>query len=465
MSIPITIIWDLTAKCNLKCIHCFNVDRYTSPFYGTKNELSTTDAKLAIDKFSDAGVKHLHLLGGEPLFRKDVVEILTYAKKKNLVVSINTNGVLLDEHFSQKLLDIGIDQVVVSIDGATSKTNDLIRGRGTYKRIIKNMVTLKEMSEKYENEMNAGIAFTLLKQNLHEAPSMLDLADSLKVDVIDIMELYISGRAKEEEKRFKYSQKERIEILEKVAKKIRERKYSFLVQMDIPLSLVKYLNWRYSIDIFFHSRNMGCKAGEEMWYMQAEGRVLPCGMVNNPLYSNSLVKKKVYILENLNILEVKDLEEIENSGLFKTFQEFKNKMKEKYRRTCSSCRFNEECSPCPIVYYDYEVIPECEAVFKREKDFINMWLNKTVYLRHDIHYKKNRNGVIKVWDKKYNNYRKIGGSGKLIWNSIVKQNKKVKELVHEVSSYYTIIPSIEEIKRDTVKFIYELYLSDWIEIL
>lgn len=441
MAIPITVIWDLTSKCNLKCIHCFNADRYTSPLYKTKNELTTKEAKLAIDKFKEGGVKHLHLLGGEPLIREDIIEILTYAKKKKLVISINTNGLLLNEYFCKSLLDIGVEQVVVSMDGATPQTNDLIRGKGTYNKIIKNIKLLKKMNEKYGNKMNIGIAYTLLKQNLNETPSMLDLAASLKVDVIDIMELYISGRAKEEEAKLRYSQEERIKVLEKVAEKIRRENYSFLVQMDIPLSLVKYLNWRYSIDIFFHPRNMGCQAGEKMWYMQADGRILPCGMVNNPLYSTTLINKKVYKLENLNILEVKNLKEIENSELFKTFQKFKYEMKKKYRKTCSSCKFNQECSPCPIVYYNSEIIEECEAVFQREAEFVDMLLNKKVHLK-----------------------REIRGSGVFIWSIITREDRKVYEIIQEVCSYYKSLPSLESVKKDIVKFIYELYLSNWIEL-
>ncbi|MCM8808142.1 MAG: radical SAM protein [Candidatus Omnitrophica bacterium] len=255
----ITIIWDITKKCNLKCIHCFNADRYTSPFYNTGRELSTQQAKLAIDKFKNGGVRHLHLLGGEPLLREDIVEIIKYAKENNFIISINTNGILLNEHLSKELLKLKVEQIVVSIDGATQPVNDGIRGRGTYHKIIKNIKNLQKLNKESGKIMNVGLAFTLLKQNLHEVPLILDLAAFLEVDVIDIMELYVSGRAFERQNEFRYTQKERIEVLEKVAEKIRKNNYNFLIQMDMPLSLVKYLNWRYSINIFFIREIWGVK--------------------------------------------------------------------------------------------------------------------------------------------------------------------------------------------------------------
>ena len=65
--IPNSVVWLITARCNLSCIHC-----YTSRFKGL-GELSTNDALRLIQEIAEIGIRHVSISGGEPLIRKDLI--------------------------------------------------------------------------------------------------------------------------------------------------------------------------------------------------------------------------------------------------------------------------------------------------------------------------------------------------------------------------------------------------------
>jgi len=72
-----TILWDITSKCNLRCRHCYNADKY----FSNKEYpvLNTPQISAVLKKLSLSGFNHIHLLGGEPLVRQDIWDIIREA--------------------------------------------------------------------------------------------------------------------------------------------------------------------------------------------------------------------------------------------------------------------------------------------------------------------------------------------------------------------------------------------------
>ena len=121
----------ITNACNLRCVHCFIRADMPLP-----NELTTNEIKKLINNFSNYGGKILTITGGEPLVRRDIFEILKFAKDNNLFVVLLTNGTLVNENNANQLVKY-VDQIQISIDGPNEETHDAIRGVGTFKKTMK----------------------------------------------------------------------------------------------------------------------------------------------------------------------------------------------------------------------------------------------------------------------------------------------------------------------------------------
>src|SRR3989338_4374845 len=92
---PVTINWAVTNRCNFKCRHCYSRA-------DTSRELDLETVYSLINKISGAKVFSVNFGGGEPLLRKDIFEIALFASKLGLVVSMNSNGFLIDRDVAQR---------------------------------------------------------------------------------------------------------------------------------------------------------------------------------------------------------------------------------------------------------------------------------------------------------------------------------------------------------------------------
>jgi radical SAM family uncharacterized protein len=158
----------LTYNCNLKCKMCPFWKRSTS-------DLSLENEKTILKRIYASGVCGIAFEGGEPLLRKDLVEILEYARSLPLQTSLITNGTLLESKIDEmsKFINGGI---YVSIDGI-EKTHDKIRGvKGCFKKAIKG---IKAASQKIPVAINT----TIMAENIHEIEDLVKLAKELDVKI------------------------------------------------------------------------------------------------------------------------------------------------------------------------------------------------------------------------------------------------------------------------------------------
>jgi len=168
---PIVAYWMITKECNLRCKMC----TYWKGIY--ENELNTDDVKRILDKLKNAGISILSLTGGEPLMRKDISEILNYAKFECEIdyVRLQTNGVLLTKNIIDSSLE-SLDDIWLSLDGI-GKTHDIIRGiDGTFSKIEKNIEYLNSR----EDRPNLIINTVVNKYNVEEISKIVELAEEWK---------------------------------------------------------------------------------------------------------------------------------------------------------------------------------------------------------------------------------------------------------------------------------------------
>ena len=109
-------------NCNQKCVHCYAAGQK----YSEVEELNTEEWKKIIDKCKEAMIPQLTFTGGEPTIRKDLVELVDYAKW--FVTRLNTNGVLLTKELCQKLYAASLDSVQITLYSNEEKIhNELVR--------------------------------------------------------------------------------------------------------------------------------------------------------------------------------------------------------------------------------------------------------------------------------------------------------------------------------------------------
>jgi MoaA/NifB/PqqE/SkfB family radical SAM enzyme len=107
------VVWNVTQRCNLKCIHCYAHAKNTS----FNNELTTEQGKRLIDDLADFGSPVMLFSGGEPLVRKDLPQLAAYAVEKGMRAVISTNGTLITPETALKLKEIGLYYVGISLEG------------------------------------------------------------------------------------------------------------------------------------------------------------------------------------------------------------------------------------------------------------------------------------------------------------------------------------------------------------
>jgi len=178
------VVWNATRACNLKCVHCYA----QAKAQGQENELNTQQAKIMIDDLVEFGSPVLLFSGGEPLMRKDLVELAHYAVNQGLRAVISTNGTLIDRDKAKALKDIGLSYVGVSLDGM-EEINDRFRGKkGAFQQALSGIRNCREVG------LKVGLRFTINRLNAAEIPFIFDLLEREKIPRVCFYHLVYSGR-------------------------------------------------------------------------------------------------------------------------------------------------------------------------------------------------------------------------------------------------------------------------------
>lgn len=147
---------ELTYRCNENCLHCYIS---TVP----KNELTLTEIKNILNQLKELGCHQIHFTGGEVFCRDDFFEILEYSQSLGFLNGIFTNGTLLTSEKADRLSELYISFVKISLYGTTSKTHDKItRVTGSFNRSLDAIKYLRK------NNIRVIIGFTLLSHNAEE---------------------------------------------------------------------------------------------------------------------------------------------------------------------------------------------------------------------------------------------------------------------------------------------------------
>jgi Fe-coproporphyrin III synthase len=178
------VVWNVTRRCNLKCVHCYAHAKDIS----FENELSTEEGKKLLDDLSGFKVPVVLFSGGEPLVRKDLPELAEYAVQKGMRAVISTNGTMITPHMARILKEIGLSYVGISLDGM-EQINDRFRGvNGAFKSAVNGIRNCQDAGIK------VGLRFTINKFNVNEIPSIFNLLEEMDIPRVCFYHLVYAGR-------------------------------------------------------------------------------------------------------------------------------------------------------------------------------------------------------------------------------------------------------------------------------
>jgi Fe-coproporphyrin III synthase len=178
------VVWNAGRRCNLKCIHCYShsQDRQYA------GELSTAEGRDLIADLARFGSPVILLSGGEPLLRKDLLDLGHLATDSGLRAVISTNGTLITVQTARDLKRIGLSYVGVSLDGMR-ETNDRFRGvKGAFDAALNGIRNCQDAGIK------VGLRFTINRRNAADIPQIFDLIEKEKIPRICFYHLVYAGR-------------------------------------------------------------------------------------------------------------------------------------------------------------------------------------------------------------------------------------------------------------------------------
>ena len=174
------VVWNITNRCNLRCLHCY------ASANSDVRELTTEQCFQILDSLAEFKVPLILFSGGEPLLRDDIFEIAGYAKKKGIKSVLSTNGTLIDRDVAENLRVF--EYVGVSLDGLAS-TNDRFRGvEGAYERAFNGLLKASEV-------VLSGIRFTVSKYNYRDVLPLIKMARENDIPRFCLYHLVPAGRA------------------------------------------------------------------------------------------------------------------------------------------------------------------------------------------------------------------------------------------------------------------------------
>ena len=138
---PYVVSWNLTYRCNLACEHCYldaGPAKVQSAAFADRSELDTAQCHRVIDEIAAFAPECVTILtGGEPLLRRDIVEIVRYGVGKGLWIVVGTNGVKITENLARLLKAEGVRGLALSLDALDPARHDAFRRvRGAWQNTV-----------------------------------------------------------------------------------------------------------------------------------------------------------------------------------------------------------------------------------------------------------------------------------------------------------------------------------------
>ncbi len=290
-NIPFIVHFDLTYKCNLKCVHCYVVQK-------EREELSTEEIKSILDQLAEANTLCLTFSGGEIFTRKDFFEIAYYAREKGFALRLFTNGTLISPEIADRIEGLHPLTVEMSLYGIDPAIHERItRVPGSHAKTIKAFNFLKERG------LKTKVKSSLMRKNIEEFKKLWEFARELKSRFVFDPIIIPHNNGNQEPLNYRLTEEDLLKFL---SSHIHSSKWK-------PLKLT--------------GEERPCGAGLNNLYISPYGEVYPC----------------LTIRESCGNLTKQSLSEVWQAPILKELRATKfSDLKE-----CSTCPLRSYCDRCP----------------------------------------------------------------------------------------------------------------------
>ena len=184
---PFTIAWEITRACAYACVHC----RADAQHKRDPNELTTEESFQLIDRLAEFGSPILVFTGGDPMMRRDLVDLIAYATQKGLRCSLTPTATALPTmERLRKVKEAGIRRIALSLDAPTPEVHDAFRQvEGSWER------TMRILHNAQSVGLSAQVNTTISKHNLDSLPDMVPFIEEVGAVQWSVFFLVPTGRA------------------------------------------------------------------------------------------------------------------------------------------------------------------------------------------------------------------------------------------------------------------------------
>ncbi len=327
--VPVSATFELTARCNFNCKMCY-VHLQDSTQCKTEEKSAEWWIELG-KKAAEQGVVFLLITGGEPLLREDFKEIYTELSKLGFIISINTNGYLINDEIIEVFKKNPPTRVNVSLYGASAETYENVTGVPAFSRVIENVIKLRDMGI----DIRFNGTFTAL--NAHDAEMIYNISRELNVHMKGTQYMFpqvlVGSKPGENPCRLtpEAAAQKRVEWL-----KYNHTPEEFQKRLKAVMEGVDAFNL--STDDECGEGKIRCRAGKSSAWINYRGEMCFCGVAGHPFSIDKLGFK----------------------GAWEKVREFSASIRTPAK--CEACKYRNICCVCAAACYtetgDFSTVPD-----------------------------------------------------------------------------------------------------------
>lgn len=311
--IPLSGAFELTSRCTLDCKMCY-IHRHEHDREAINGEKDTAWWIDLANQAAKAGTLPVLLTGGEPMIRRDFDEIYLACKNAGLLVSVNTNGTLINGEKIRFFKENPPQKLNITLYGTSKETYAGLCGNGeVFEKVTEAVKNLKEA------DINVKLNYSVTPQNIADAPKALDFARELQIPIQPVTYMFPPIRTECGEMSERLTPQEAAKAQFEWQKKLLGDGFSdYLKNKGKAPPLYA--------DIGECGERINCRAGSTTFWVTWKGEMTPCGMMTRPS------------------VPIDDFKE--------AWEKIRAKRKEIFLpQECTGCEYRRDCDMCAAVSY------------------------------------------------------------------------------------------------------------------